>query len=240
MQNPIICAHAAGADLGPANTVQAAKKSLGTLQPRDCIEVDVQETRDGELVLTHGDITDEIRFALGYSGTIKDITLADLKTIKPGVNTLGEMLGEINSRCGVMLDVKDPSIQVGKLREIMAPHTGEIWLTASNDKILREAITEAAEWPRIVQCRMATRRQIDKAIQSTKPHSIDIWPIFLSKKTANYIRYHRLGFMAGGMPEPFSRTGENPDRIRKWIEWGTNCIVTFNPEKIRRLLESGT
>ena len=239
-QTPI-CAHAAGSDFGPPNSVRAAEISLAHLENDDLIEVDVQETADGELVLVHGGIIDSLRFAVGKAGLVRGLELRDLRDFNPELATLEEMLRAINSRCGIVLDVKDSKIELGKLREVVeANHTGITYLTDANHKLLTAAANENLEWPRVAQCRMATQRQIEYAIQVCNPQIIDVWPLFLNELTIRNIQNRGLNFVPGGMMAPFSKFGEDPDRLRSWANAGATYLITFNPEKTKKELAAQT
>ena len=233
----LICAHAAGADLGPENSLQAAQASLESLEAQDLIEIDIQETSDGHPVLIHGDIIDGIRFAIGQSSTVRDTTLHDLRLHHPGLATLEEMIKLISGRCGLVLDVKDPKINVGKLREVVGNrYSTEVYLTAANHSILKAGQEEVPNWKRVAQCRTATKGQINRAIEECSPAVIDVWPPFLSREKVRYIKSIGLDFVPGGMPEPFSRFGDNPNKVRNYVRWGAQYIVTSNPAITRQII----
>lgn len=239
MPKPLICAHAGGADLGPANSIEAARASLLHLNPQDLIEIDLQQTADGELVLIHGGILDSIKFALGQTSSIRNTTLKDLRDQAPQIATLEEMLRAINGQCGIVLDVKDPHIPMGLLGEIVeARHTNEIYLTAANQSVLERAKREKSNWKRVAQCRTATRDQIETSIQRCSPQVIDIWPINLSEARIKYVKSRGLEFVPGGMVWPFSRLGENPDNIKRWAKEGALYVVTFNPRTTKEILKT--
>lgn len=237
MDKPKICAHAAGADLGPANSLEAARASLRILDPSDLIEIDVQQTRDGELVLTHGGMIDSVRFVLGYGGKTRNLALNDLRAIDPKIATLEQMLRLIAGRCGVVLDVKDSAIPRGRLREVVdSVHTGEVYLTAAKRSYLSESVGEL-NWPRVVQCRTATKDQIDAAIASCQPRVIDMWPPFLTRNKVDYVKGKGLGFVPGGMIKPFSRLGESAGNLKEYIRQGALYVVTFDPVRVKGVLE---
>lgn len=239
MNRPNICAHAAGADLGGSNTLESAQASLRVLGLSDLIEIDIQQTRGGELVLAHGSFIDSVRFALGYGADIRNLTLNQLRALDPKVATLEEMLHLINGRCGVVLDVKDSAIPQGQLREVVdSAHTGQVYLTAAKKSYLVESVGELGDWPRVVQCRTATRDQIDSAIAICQPRIIDMWPPFLTPEKIAYVKKRGLEFVSGGMIKPFSRLGESPRNIKEHVRQGALYVITFDPPKIKGILDS--
>ena len=76
---PLIQAHAGASAIAPENTLAAfqAAKDIGA----DGIETDIRMTKDGCLVLCHGDLVDDI--SSGH-GAISEMTLAELKELDFG------------------------------------------------------------------------------------------------------------------------------------------------------------
>ena len=75
-QSPLIWAHRGASGYAPENTLLAFKKAIEL--GANGIELDVQMTKDGELVVCHDETID--RTSNG-SGWIKDMTLAELKSL---------------------------------------------------------------------------------------------------------------------------------------------------------------
>lgn len=238
MTKPIICAHAGGAAFGPENSIGAVRGSLNHLSEQDLIEFDVQETRDGILVLDHGSAMDSLDFALGFSGKLKDYTLQELREINPNIATMEEVLREIGDRCGIVIDLKDPNISLEKLKKLVNKnHKGKVYFTAANSDKLVEARAEVPEWDRIAQCRTTTSGQLAKAVELYDPAIIDVWPPFLTPAKIQEITRLGLGFVPGGMSGPLRNMGEDEDRIRQWARAGATFILTFNPERARQFID---
>ena len=110
--NVKIMAHRGSSKAAPENTMAAFRKAIE--DGADWIELDVQETADGEVVVFHD--SDFMRTA-GVSLKLWDATMEDLKTIDIGswfapefadqrVPTLAEVLDACKGRIGVNIELK--------------------------------------------------------------------------------------------------------------------------------------
>lgn len=89
MARPLVIAHQGASKRFPSNTLAAFR---GAVQAgADIIELDVTQTRDGVVVVSH-DLTVD-RFTDGH-GFIPDMTLADVKRLDAGVRTGAQFAGE--------------------------------------------------------------------------------------------------------------------------------------------------
>ena len=81
----MIFAHRGFSGYYPENTMLAFQKTAEEA-PADGIELDVQLTKDGEIVIMHDEALDR---TTNGSGFVKDYTLQQLKTLSVGVNVKG-------------------------------------------------------------------------------------------------------------------------------------------------------
>ncbi len=107
-----VTAHRGSSKAAPENTMAAIKKAIE--DGADWVEIDIQETADGEVVVFHD--SDFMKLA-GVHLKIWDATMADLKEIDIGswfaprfadqrVPTLGEVLEECKGKVGVNIELK--------------------------------------------------------------------------------------------------------------------------------------
>ena len=107
-----ITAHRGSSAAAPENTMAAVKRAIE--DGADWVEIDVQETANGEVVLFHD--SDFMKLA-GVNLKIWDATMAELKDIDVGswfgeefqderVPTLGEVLAECKGKVGVNIELK--------------------------------------------------------------------------------------------------------------------------------------
>ncbi len=75
--NTKVWAHRGASAYAPENTLEAFE--LAAQMHADGVELDIQLTRDGEMVVTHDE---EIKRVTGQPGYVKDYTLAELKQMQ--------------------------------------------------------------------------------------------------------------------------------------------------------------
>jgi len=113
-QNVYIIAHRGASGYAPENTMASFEKAVEL--KADYIEMDIQMTKDGELVVFHD--FDVSRTTNG-SGAIKNFSLKDLKELDAGswfhstfksekIPTLKEVLSLYKHRIGLLIELKDP------------------------------------------------------------------------------------------------------------------------------------
>ncbi|MED4799113.1 glycerophosphodiester phosphodiesterase family protein [Bacillus atrophaeus] len=73
---PMIIAHRGASDLEPEHTLSSYKRAIK--DKADYIEIDLQETKDGQLVAIHDDSVDRTTNGTGY---IRDLTLDQIKKL---------------------------------------------------------------------------------------------------------------------------------------------------------------
>lgn len=125
-----------GAHIGiPENTLAAYRRAaeMGV----DFVEIDLRQTKDGEIVSMHNATVDS--YTKDAKGPVKSFTLAELKGMDIGsrigpewkderIPTFDEILDVVKGKCGIYLDLKDAP--VAKLLEIIRRHGMEsqvIW-----------------------------------------------------------------------------------------------------------------
>ncbi|WP_026820878.1 glycerophosphodiester phosphodiesterase [Arthrobacter castelli] len=140
---PTVIAHRGASAQAPENTLPAVE--LGT--KADFVEVDVQMTKDGELVVIHDTTLDrttdvESKYPDRAPYNVGDFTLAEIRTLDAGswfsdeyagtrIPTLEEVLDTLRGRAGLLLEVKSPALYPGIAEAIVAELDGEGWLRAN-------------------------------------------------------------------------------------------------------------
>jgi glycerophosphoryl diester phosphodiesterase len=100
---PEVVGHGGAGDFFPGNSLQSIEKALELGVDR--IEVDVQSSADGELVLVHDEkISVDGRKPIPVSRLSTD----QLRSSLPGFLTLAEVIEVIGGRVPLMLDIKGP------------------------------------------------------------------------------------------------------------------------------------
>ena len=82
-------AHRGGAKTAPENTLASLEAAINNLS--DYAEIDVQETKDGELVLLHDN---NLKRTTGVNWKIWETTLEEVKTLDAGSSFSADFAGE--------------------------------------------------------------------------------------------------------------------------------------------------
>lgn len=145
--------HRGAAGLAPENTLIAIEKGLEYKVDR--IEIDVQQTKDGQVVLLH-DLT--VDRTTSGKGLVKDYTYAELAALDAGswfdpafkgekVPTLEDAIRLINGRAELIIEIKEgndyyPNIEENILEAIATTNSASWCIIHSFDTKVLESIHE--------------------------------------------------------------------------------------------------
>lgn len=118
-QEIVNVAHRGASGHAPENTMGAFQK--GFEMKADYIEIDVQMTEDGELVVIHDTTVDRTTNGTGYVG---DLTLEEIRQLDAGswfseayadekVPTFEEVLDAFRGKVGILIELKAPELYPG-------------------------------------------------------------------------------------------------------------------------------
>jgi glycerophosphoryl diester phosphodiesterase len=110
-----VIAHRGASGIAPENTMAAFEKAI-QLQA-DYIELDIQISKDDQLVVLHDRTVDR---TTDGTGEVKSFEVNELKNLDAGsffnssfagerIPTLEEVLGQVSGRIGVVIEMKEPS-----------------------------------------------------------------------------------------------------------------------------------
>ena len=119
-------AHRGASGYAPENTIAAFDKALE--MKADYIELDIQMSKDGELIVIHDTTVD--RTTDGH-GELKNMDLASLKKLDAGnwfdhkfagerIPTLNEILDRYSGKIALLIELKDPSLYPGIEKKLAA------------------------------------------------------------------------------------------------------------------------
>jgi len=101
----LLIGHRGASSDSPENTLKAFQRAIEL--KADYVEFDVQETRDGNLVVTHDE---DIKRITGKDGLIKDMTLNELRKLNFGegekIPTLQELVELTKNKIGLNCEIK--------------------------------------------------------------------------------------------------------------------------------------
>jgi glycerophosphoryl diester phosphodiesterase len=135
-------AHRGAAGYAPENTIAAFDKAVE--MKADYIEIDVQRSKDGELVIIH-DTT--INRTTDGSGNVKDLTFHQLRSFDAGswmgeeflgekIPTFDEILDRYHGKVGILIELKAPELYPGIEEEVAEELKGRNLDKPQNEKII--------------------------------------------------------------------------------------------------------
>ncbi len=112
-------AHRGASGYAPENTIAAFDKAVD--MKADYIEIDVQMSKDGELVIIHDTTVDR---TTDGTGKVKDLTFEELRSLDAGswkspefsgeqIPTFDEILDRYRGKIGVLIELKAPELYPG-------------------------------------------------------------------------------------------------------------------------------
>jgi glycerophosphoryl diester phosphodiesterase len=112
-------AHRGATGYAPENTIAAFDK--GVEMKADYIEIDVQRSKDGELVIIHDNTVDRTTDGTGY---VKDLTFEQIRSLDAGswkgeqftgekIPTFDEILDRYHGKTGILIELKSPELYPG-------------------------------------------------------------------------------------------------------------------------------
>lgn len=242
-------AHRGASGHAPENTIPAV--ALGIDMHAELVEVDVQLTRDGVLVVMHDTTlkrtTDAERlYPTRRPWRVKDFTYAEIKQLDAGswydqeyagtrVPTLRQVLDTLaDSTAGLLLEVKAPKKYPG-IAERVAAELAE-WSPRRDHG--RRVVICSFDWKFIKRFR-ALMPEIETAVIGTPSrrelpgiarYADQVNPQFGSVDAAYLERVHELGM------ESYGWTVDEPEDMRELIEMGADGVITNQPDVLDKLL----
>ncbi|MEV0384100.1 glycerophosphodiester phosphodiesterase family protein [Nonomuraea sp. NPDC050643] len=248
--NAVNVAHRGASAYAPENTI-AAFDLAGSLGA-DVFEIDVQETKDHELVLMHDTTlsrtTDVEQVFPGLSPwNVGDLTLAQIRRLDAGswssgtyegegVPTLGETLREMSgSGMGLLLEVKAPNLYPGIEGRIAAElRRHSFWLTPGR------LVVQSFDWgsmrefhrllPDVPIGLLGTPSTAE--LPALAKFADQINPPYGTLTSAYVRRVHALGM------EVLTWTVDSPDTMRRLLGYGVDGIITNKPDILSDLLHA--
>lgn len=234
---PLVIAHRGSSGVAPENTMAAFRKAIE--MGSDMIELDVQRSKDGHVVVFH-DST--LKRTTNGSGSLSDYTLAELQQLDAGswfseeykgepIPTLAEVLEAIRGKCAVNIEIKnlpypDPGVEqavVDLLRETDFPLEDVIVSSFDHYCLVR---LEALE-PQIRTAVLFAHYPASLAGLDTKilhPHWQAIRPEF-------------TGWVREANRIVNVWTVDQPEQWAKLIESGVDGLITNHPDRLCTYLE---
>lgn len=225
---PLIIAHRGWSGRFTENTLPAIRAALDL--GVDFVEIDIHETRDGEIVVFHDY---RLRRLCGVRGRLRSKTLADLKKLNPNIPTLAEALRVCRGRARVLIEIKraDPR-KVAAVIEKCRMEREVIVFSVSIPRMTQFATAN----PQIERFGLVARRLRSSLSAFRSPLSIR--GLGLSRRLVRsrkvVERIHRKGWKL------FVWTVNRPSEMQRLISWGVDGLITNHPDRALELRRGRT
>jgi glycerophosphoryl diester phosphodiesterase len=223
-RRPLIIAHRGFSSRYPENTLASVEAALQL--GVDFVEIDVQETRDGELIVFHDYRLNRI---CGVRGRVRHKTLAEIQQLNPQVPTLCEVLGACRGKARVLIEIKRADLR--KVAEAIAELRMEREVIVFALSVVRMKRFAAAAPG--VSCFGLIARNPLWAMARLKA-SVNIEGIGISRRLVTSPRVvrqiHRRGWKV------FVWTVNREAKMKKLASWGVDGIITNYPDRAKSCL----
>lgn len=253
----ISAAHRGASGYAPEHTLLSYE--MGEKMKGDYIEVDLQMTKDGELIAMHDEKVDR---TTNGTGLVKDMTLEEIKKLDAGswfnekypqyakpeyeglqVPTLEEVFEKFGRGADYYIETKSPDVYPGmeeKLLELLEKYklTGEngrssqVLIQSFSPESLKKIHEMDPDLPLVQLKSYKTPASItDEELESIKEYAIGVGPNFtqIDETYVQNVREHNL------LIHPY--TVNEKDDMRKLLEWGVTGVFTNYPDRFNEVVK---
>lgn len=253
----ITAAHRGASGYAPEHTLLSYE--MGEKMKGDYIEVDLQMTKDGELIAMHDETVDR---TTNGTGRVKDMTLEQIKELDAGswfnekypeyakpeyaglqVPTLEEVFEKFGRGAKYYIETKSPEVYPGmeeKLLELLEKYklTGEngrsshVLIQSFSPESLKKIHEMDPNLPLVQLKSYKTAAVItDEELESIKAYAIGVGPNFtrIDEQYVQAVREHNL------LIHPY--TVNEKEDMRKALEWGVTGLFTNFPDRFNEVVK---
>lgn len=243
-------AHRGASAYAPEHTIPAYQ--LGEIMKGDYIEIDLQMTKDGELIAMHDEKVDR---TTNGTGQVKDLTLAEIKQLDAGswfnetypqlakknyvgleVPTLEEVFQKFGRQANYYIETKSPEVYPGMEEELIQilkeykmidrkGRTKNVLIQSFSTESLLKVHEMEPQLPLVQLFSYKSQAVIsEKELKSIKEYAIGVGPNFtrIDEQYVKSVRKHGL--------ELHPYTVNNKSDMRKALEWGATGVFTNYPD----------
>lgn len=223
-RRPLVIAHRGFSARYPENTMPAVRAALEL--GVDSVEIDVHETRDGEIVVFHDYRLNRL---CGVRGRLRDKSLAELRKINPAIPTLAEVLQACRDKSQLLIEIKhaDPT-KIAALVERLEMERQVIVFSLSIPRLRILAMAN----PRITRFGLIARNprsQISHLKSSGSVEGVGLSRRLVTSRTV-VDRIHRNGWKL------FVWTVNRQSEMRRLADWGVDGLITNHPDRAKSCL----
>ncbi|HNX07001.1 MAG TPA: glycerophosphodiester phosphodiesterase family protein [Bacteroidales bacterium] len=241
MKKPLVVAHRGGSHCAPENTMAAFQQAmeLGV----DRIELDVQQSKDGVVLVMHDE---KINRTTNGKGVISDMNYAQLKDVDAGskfskdfsnekIPLLDEVLHLVNGQCELLVEIKNPgNINKGlekNVADLIQQHQALAWCNVQSFEY------ESLYCLHKINGQITLGLLLDKPKMDTLKKSAANTS-FISEININrrYASVAMIDLIHQMDKKVFVWTVNKPDEMARLIKKGVDGIITDDPKTLKTLL----
>lgn len=247
----VVVAHRGASAYAPENTLAAIKKALA--MGVDMVEIDVQLTKDKQVVLMH-DLT--VDRTTNGKGRVRDLTFDEIRKLDAGswfsnefagekIPTLEEVIETIKGKCKLLIEVKrvktkKPEIEA-KIVQLIDKYNAQNWCVVQSfeTQVVKniQTLDKSIECHKLVTMNISVLPlHLDSRIKTGTIYKYKtvqaINPYFkmLNKRKVNKI--HSRG------QKIFTWTVNEQEDMKRLIDMGVDGIITNYPDRLIELLKN--
>jgi glycerophosphoryl diester phosphodiesterase len=229
LTKPIVIGHRGAAAHAPENTIHSFE--LAYKMGADMIELDVQETSDGELVCIHDYDVGRTTNGTGFVG---ELTLSEIKDldIEGGhkIPLLSTVLETLRNRLAINIEIKVPDIEK-KIAKLI--HKYEMVNEVIVSSFLHETVRILKEVDPEIMTAILLNEMIDNPITYTLDLNANgINPLFYTLEPELVKSAHLENILI------YPWTVNFEDSVNDLLTMGVDGIITDYPDMVRRTINS--
>lgn len=231
-KRPLIIAHRGFSACYPENTLAAIRAALKL--GVDFVEIDVHETRDGELIVFHDY---RLKRLCGVRGRVRNKTLAEITRLNPEIPTLRQVLHTCRGNARVLIEIKraDPRKVAALIAESRMERQVVVFsLSLPRLKAFAEAAPHIARFGLIARNLRSRLHALRLGGQVRSPFTVDGLGLSrrLVRSRAVVDRIHQKGWKL------FVWTVNREGEMEKLAHWGVDGLITNHPDRALELREA--
>lgn len=240
MSSTLVWAHRGASGYAPENTLEAFEKAAEL--NADGVELDVQLSKDGEIVVIHDEVIDRVTEGKGY---VKDYTLAELKQFHANQTFPEYKDAEIPTLAEVYELLKPTGLSVN-----VELKTGVFFYPGMEEKVLKLAKDMQMEdriwYSSFNHYTIRRMKEMQPDIKTGILYADGIYEIgaYAEQIHADALHPALYNVLYPGMVEDCHKRGKRihvwtvneTAHIEKMLEMGVDAIITNYPDRVRKML----
>lgn len=241
MKKPLVVAHRGGSLCAPENTMAAFRQALELGVDR--IELDVQQSKDGVVLVMHDE---KINRTTNGKGVISDMNYAQLKDVDAGskfskdfsnekIPLLDEVLHLVNGQCELLVEIKNPgNINKGlekNVADLIMQHQALAWCTVQSFEY--QSLYNLHKINGQITLGLLLDKPKMDTLKKSAANTSFISEININRRSASAAMIDLIHQMD---KKVFVWTVNKPDEMSRLIKKDVDGIITDDPKTLKTLL----